>query len=164
MNQQSAEAFAKWLANDQPELFVALYRKAIPAPIVKSLADFSDVLSSIGTGLSAAVSAVGSYVASPQGAQTLGTLGAAYLASKASGQAVQTNYTRAAAGLAPAPIQTIYNPNTMQYEAVLPQANGSYMPLSQANVMPSAFAQIPIWVYFAGGGLLLVMLMMSMRR
>lgn len=161
MNKTSAEQFAKWLANDQPELFVALYRKANPS-VVKSLSDFSDVLSSIGTGLSSAVSAVGSYVSSPQGMQTIGTLGAAYLASKASTSAVSTNLARAQAGYAPAPIQTVYNPQTMQYEAIVSQ-NGSYIPLAKANVMPSGFASIPIWAWATGGGLLLLLIFSTMR-
>ena len=166
MNAQAAAQFSKWLAQEHPELFVALYRRAQPS-IVKTLEDFSDLLSSIGTGLTTAVSTVGSFLTSAQGQQTISALGAAYLQSKAAQQAVNTNLSRAQAGLAPAPIQTVYNPQSGQYEAVLPgQSSGSYIPLAQAQGISPGFSMnsVPTWVWAAGGGLLLALVVRSFLR
>lgn len=162
MNQSAATAFAKWLANDQPELFVALYRQAMPE-LGKGLGDFTDVLSSIGSGLETAVSNVGSFLTSSAGMTSISQLGSAYLNSQAAKSAVNLQASRAQSGLSPAPIQTIYNPATQQYEAVLTQGANT-IPLStqlRSSLMP---AGLPSWAPWAiGGGALLVILLMLRR-
>lgn len=163
MNPNVAAEFAQWLANDQPELFVALYKRALPAvQKAKGLSGFTDVLSSIGSGLSKAVSQVGTFLSSPQGQQTIATLGNAYLQTKAAREAVKVNLQRAQTGQAPAPIQTVYNPNTMQYEAMVTQANGALSPLTPT--LANRLSSLPAWVPWAAGAAGVVLLVILATR
>jgi hypothetical protein len=164
MQDENAIKFAQWLARDQPELFIALYRRAnVVSKAANGLKDFTDLLSSIGSGIATAASSVGTYLTSSQGLQTLTALSSAYLTSKAANQAVGINLQRAQQGLPPAPIQTTYNPTTMQYEAVLP--NGQRLPSGVNTAFSSgfSFASIPVWAYVAAGGLVLGLLFFSSR-
>jgi hypothetical protein len=158
MNAQSAAAFAKWLAHDQPALFVELYKRANT-----SLGDLTDILSSIGSSIGDAVSNVGSFLTTGGGAAAISSLGAAYLQSQAAKNSVSVNYARAQSGLPPAPIQTVYNQGTGQYEAVLQTPGGAMAPLTptlQRTLVPG----MPNWVLWAGGGVALLLLVSLLRR
>lgn len=162
MNQVSAQSLAAWLAKDQPELFVALVKKAMTKSGAQ-LGDFSDILSSIGSSIGDAVSNVGSYLTSSQGLSALTSLSGAYLTSQAQKQAVNLQVARAQAGQSAAPIQTVFNPNTNQYQAVVTQPTGAVVPLTpqlQQSLIPS----VPNWVLYAGGGLVLMFILFSLRR
>lgn len=163
MNTQAAVSFAEWLAHDQPALFVELLKRAAPHA-TKGLSGFTDILSSIGTGLASAAQSVGTYISSPAGSQTLSTLAQAYVQSQAAKQAVSLNYQRAQQGISAAPIQTQYNPQTGQYEALLVQPGGQAIPITP-QVRQSLLAGMPTWLPWAigGGALLLVVLFFSRR-
>lgn len=166
MNPVAAKSFAEWLAHDQPELFVALYKKALPMEVqrgLSGLSGFTDILSSIGTGLSSAVSSVGSFLSSPAGLTTVGTLGATYLQSQAAKQAVNVNLARAQSGVQAAPIQTVYNPSTRQYEAQLVQPTGQSIQLTP-SIMRSIAPGMPTWAPWAIGGVALIALLLFLRR
>jgi hypothetical protein len=155
MSQKSMTDFANWLAIDQPALFVELYKRSLNP----TFGDFTDVLSSIGDSLSNAASSVGSYLTSAAGAQTIAALGTAYLTSQASKNAVSVNLARAQAGIAPAPIQTVLNPTTGQYEAVLTQPSGAVVPVT-SSVQATLIPGIPNLYLYLGGGLLLLLLLL----
>jgi hypothetical protein len=157
LDAKAAVSFAKWLAQDQPALFVELYKRAHV-----SLGDFTDVLSSIGTSLSDAVSGVGSFLTTGGGASAIAQLGGAYLQTQAARNAVNVNLARAQSGLPPAPIQTVFNQSTGQYEAVLQQPGGVMAPLTptlQKTLVPG----LPNWVLWAGGGVAVLLLLNLFR-
>lgn len=164
MNSEAALSFAKWLSVDQPELFVALYKRALPTVAKGALGDFTDILSSIGNSLSSAVTNVGSYLTSSQGMDTIGKLGAAYLNTKASQNAVATNLQRAQSGLQAAPIQTVFNPSTQTYEAVVAQPTGQFIPLNTSVRSALLPAGMPTWVPWAIGGAGLLLVVLLLRR
>lgn len=157
MNKIAAESFAKWLAQDQPALFVALYKKAVPAQTRQELSGFTDVLSSIGSSLGNAVSQVGSFLASPAGIQTVSTIGGAYLQSQAAKQATQLQMARAQSGQYAVPIQTAYNPVTQQYEPLLIQPSGQAVPIT-AQMARELAPNMPMWAWFSIGGVALFLI------
>lgn len=155
MNLSAATAFAKWLAVDQPELFLALHKKATAGG---GFSGFADLFSSLGSGLANAASSVGSYLTSSAGMQAITSLGGAYLNSQAARKAVQLNLQRAQAGAAPEPIQTAFNPATGQFEATASTGGraSAYIPavMSRINWVPVALA----------GGALLVLFLFLRKR
>ena len=163
MNATHAKDFATWLAEDQPELFVALYKKALPQT-VRGIGSFTDVLSSIGTSLSNAASSVGTYLTSSQGLDTLSKLAGTYLTTQASKNAVNTNLARVQAGYAPAPIQTVYNPNTGEYQAVVTNSTGAVVPLSNSVQSALTSMGLPSWAPWALGGAGLLLLVLLLRK
>lgn len=122
--QDSNVLLAAWLAENYPALFAQLVAKVAPAQPAQPLQGFSDVLRSIGSGitsaasaitstLSSGVKAVGSFLGSQQGQETLTGLAAAYGALNAA--TISTQQQRASAGQAPAVIETRYDPSTQSY-------------------------------------------------
>jgi len=112
----NAEAFALWLAHNQPEVFEGALRaaqgKSVPRS-VSNLAGISDVLSSFGTSFTTAVKSVGSFVASPQGMATIGTIGGMYLQSQAQKDALKLQVATIKAGYPPQPVTNSgYNTNS----------------------------------------------------
>lgn len=166
MKIEAAEALAKWLAENQPEIFEGALRAAQGKPIPRTasnLAGIADVMSSIGTGLSTAVRSVGSFIASPGGVATLGTLGGLYLQSQAQRDALRLQTSAAQAGYSPYPVQnTGYNTNsaipiyTPTGQMLTPQLTNQ---LYQQSVTASIMQYLP-W----GIGILAALFFFSSRR
>jgi hypothetical protein len=133
--QQAATALASWLYHVHPELFAAAYLAARSRPS-GTLGDFSDILDSVGSGLSSigsgienAVSSVGSWLTSSQGLTTLSSLGTAYLNNQTQQNVLQTQIARTQAAQAPLAVTYTQAPN------------GSLVP-----VVPVSSAGVPITV------------------
>lgn len=163
MNKSIAIEFARWLATDQPELFVALFKRAKQAS--GELAGIADIFSTIGTSLGNAASAVGSYLTTPGGMNAITQLGSAYLQSRAARQSVQLNLDRARAGQSPEPIQTAYNPATGQFEVVDMNSGAQVLPGARSNITALPMLESR-WLPFAiaGGVLVLGLFFLSRSR
>jgi hypothetical protein len=127
MKQEAAQSLAQWLQRNEPELFAALAQQAARAG---DLAGITDVLSSIGsgiakvagsisTGVATAAKTVGGFLASSNGLSVLSSLGQTYLQSTAQKNALQVQLAAAQAGMAPAPIETRYDPATNSYVPIV---------------------------------------------
>lgn len=165
ITKSSALSLAQWLANDQPRLFQALLEKAAQLKAAQGLGDFSDILSSIGSGISTAVSNVGSFLTSPAGMTTLTTIGTAYLNNQTQSNVLNAQVKIAQAGKTVAPIQTVYNPNTGQYEASYTTAGAQYPVTSQllSSITPASSMQQYLPYLLIGGGLLVVLMLFRSR-
>ncbi len=179
ISQKVADSLAQWLLKDQPGLFVKLAQVARVVPKNTALGDFTDILSAIGSGISTAVSSVGSFLTSAQGLQTLSTLGATYMTTQAQKNALNVQLATTAANKTAAPIQTVYNSQTGQYEALYTTANGQQQVVTSNNaaqfyptgaigsqtIAATASGLTQYLPYIAiGGGLLVLMLLMRSRR
>lgn len=167
MNAVSHTLLAAWLAENQPNVFNALVRRAGIAEAPQRLEGFTDILKSLGSGisnvaksvaggLSSTVKSVGAFLGTKEGAASLTALASTYGAiqlSKVQSQAVQTQASRAAAGLAPAPIEMQWDAARQQYVAVAP--NGAALNAGQLSQLAAA-----PWLPWAmlGGGLILAVL------
>jgi hypothetical protein len=103
----------------------------ISAPDTSAIAntDTSSFWGSIASGVSSAVSSVGSFIASPQGLSSLTQLGTAYYRAQAPVQAtLQTQIARAQAGHSAAPISYMQN------------ASGQIVPVYAGQMPPAAIA------------------------
>lgn len=178
INQNVANSLAAWLLKDQPALFVKLAQVTQVVPKNSALGDFTDILSSIGSGISSAVSSVGNFLTSTQGLQTLATLGSSYLTTTAQKNALNVQLATAAANKPAAPIQTVLNPATGQYQAVYTTVNGQQQVIT-SNTVPQFYPTGAIGAqtvaatsgiskylpYIAvGGGVLLLLVLFSNRR
>lgn len=107
--QRNADAFAKWLAVNQPEIFEGLLRAAVKREIPEksALSGISDVLSSFGTSFGNAVKSVGSFLSSDDGMKTVGTLGALYLQTQAQRDALKLQTATIKAGYPPQPVTNV---------------------------------------------------------
>ena len=160
MNKQAADALANWLLHVHPEIFTAIAKKTIPH--TAALSGVSDVLSSLGTDLSTAVSSVGSWVANPQNFQNLTGAATAYFNSQAPSVAnaqnavFQTQLQRAQAGLSPAPITYAVNAQGQTY----PVYNGNTLsPNTLQTLAPSFMQKYGLWLAFGGGALALIFIL-----
>jgi len=131
--QQAATELASWLYQVHPELFAAAYLAARTARAT-TLGDFSDILDSVGSGLSSvgsgienAVGSVGSWLTSSQGLTTLSSLGTAYLNNQAQQNVLQTQIART---------QALQSPLAVTYTQT---ANGSVVP-----VLPYSSTGVPL--------------------
>jgi hypothetical protein len=164
---------AAWLQEHHPELFAELARRAgvSGAP---GFAGFTDILQSIGSsigsaastlssGLSSAVQSVGSFLKTDAGQGLLTTVAAAKLQSSQN-KAIQTQISRAQAGLAPAPISSTWDASTGTYVPALATPGGAYAisPQMYASLAPSFFDRYGLWI--AGGSAALVLVFMLSRR
>lgn len=176
ISRNTGESLAKWLLKDQPGLFVKLAQVAQVVPS-SGLGDFTDILSSIGSGISSAVSSVGSFLTSTQGLQTLATLGSSYMTTQAQKNALNVQLATAAANKPAAPIQTVLNPATGQYQAVYTTVNGQQQVVTsqtapqfyptgnigaQTVAATSGLSQYLPYIAI-GGGVLLLLLLMNRR-
>lgn len=187
----AGQAFAAWLEANEPDLFQALLKEAAAHGAVAAasapggqLGDWSDVLSSIGSGISDAASSVGTWLTSSQGLQSLSSLANVYLQNQTAQSVTQMQLSRAQAGLPPAPVT--YTTNTAGQ--AVPVYTGSQVPnyiapyAGQAVTLPSGQTAYPLaapalsalapssaltaylpWI-LAGGGLLLLTVLLSSRR
>lgn len=165
--QASAEQLAAWLAKNEPGLFNALMREAA-TQAARDSGQLSGILdwfktagSAIGSAASTAggavtnaVKAVGGYLASEQGMNTLATLGTAYVGYKTQKNVLETQMQLASAGLSPAPITNV--PSVANPSVTVPV----YTPTNQVatdqllyQLRPTFFEQykVPLLI---GGGLL----------
>lgn len=157
---------AAWLQENYPQVFAELAQYAnAPPPDRQSLSGFTDILSSIGSGISSAASsvasglsstvkAVGGFIASDAGQQTLATIVNAKLQSNVNKQLVAAQIARANADQAPAPVQNAINPATGTYMPTLTLANGQTVPVTSsvlAGLQPTFMQRYGIWLL---GGLL----------
>lgn len=132
----AAQAFAAWLEQNEPTLFQALLREAAAnGAVLKGLGDWSDILSSvgnvasdIGSGISDAASSVGGWLTSSTGLSSLTSLANTYLQSQTAQSVTQMQLSRAAQGLAPAPVT--YATNTA----------GQVVPVYTGTTVPSSIA------------------------
>lgn len=130
MKDMAAQAFAAWLQQNEPELFAALLERADRTGVA-GLGAWTDVLSSIGSGLANAVKSVASYVASPSGTSSLTSLAQTYLQSQGQKNALKVQLAQAQAGYTPAPIETRYDAATNTYVPVYtPPAGTAPVPLT----------------------------------
>ena len=154
---RSGAALALWLAKNEPEIFAIMEREANAK--MATLSGWSDVLSNIGTGISNAASAVGSYLTSSQGANTLTSLASTYLAGKQQKNVLNTQLALAQAGLPPAPITNTIGANNQ----VVPV----YTPTNQVatnqvlmSLQPSFLDKYKIPIIAGGAGLILLIALM----
>lgn len=164
MNKPAADAFAHWLAENHPDVFVSVAKAAIPS--LNQLSDISDMLSSIGSSFSDAASAVGDWVSNPQNIQSLSNVASAYF--KTQGAAIQahaqtavlnTQLQRAQYGQIPAAISYQINPAT---GVQMPMYNGQPLsPQQLATLQPSFLQKYGIWLALAGAGVVAVLILRS---
>lgn len=159
MNTKSATEFANWLAQVHPEIFATLAKRAfvVKQPTAK-LGDLTDVLSSIGTDLSGAVSGVGNFLSNSSNVNALATAASSYFNAQASGNTqnavMQTQLARAQAGLSPAPI----NYTTNASGQLVPINTMTGVPFSASAVqsfMPTFLQSYGMWLAIGGAGLAL---------
>lgn len=111
MTLQNGKQLALWLLAVHPDVFAAVYKKAVGAA---GLGDVSDVLDSIGSGISDAASAVGTFFTTPSNITALTSIAGSYFQSQASQANAQTQLAvlqaqaaRTLGGQAPAPISYV---------------------------------------------------------
>lgn len=158
----SGEEFALWLAKNQPDLFLKMLKAAQGG----KLAGLTDVLASIGSGLSTAAKAVGSFAVSKEGATTIASLGAVYLTTRQQKAALNTQVQLAQLGQSPAPIamppgmQPILSSAPVSPVTGIPTASGTlqnfqpipYTPeVGQQLVTTAAFKAYAPWALAVGG-------------
>lgn len=165
MNAKSAEAFALWLAQNQPQVFQAMYEAAYRDQTLRGLHGISDWLSAVGTSIGTAAKAVGQFVTSKEGMATLGTIGGLYLQTQAQKDALKLQVANAQAGQPPAPVQSVganpysavpiyVDPVTGQQQSLTPQ-------LAQ-QLAPSPIQRYGPWMMI--GGVLLIGLILVARK
>jgi hypothetical protein len=173
INPADARQFAAWLAQTHPDLFLAAYHLAAfgATPDTSGLGDLSDFFSSIGTGVSDAVSSVGSFLTNPANLQSIAGLATSYLTAKSQQNVVNSQLARLQASQPPLPVQ--YTQNAAgQYVPVVPVAsNGmvvspsspavsNFVPVTSSMFASSASSSLMQWVpYIAIAGLGLVLLL-----
>jgi len=134
----AAEGLAIWIAQTHPDLFRALVLKAHPP----GLAGFTDVLSSIGSGITSGIKAVGSYIASTDGVKTLSALAGSYLQNRQQQSVLDTQIKLAEMGQAPAPISYTTDPTTGALRGVYSPVGSQSMLLDQSildSLAPAPF-------------------------
>lgn len=166
MNVKSGEALAIWLAQNQPQVFQAMYEAAHrDQNVQRGMHGISDWLSAVGTSIGTAAKAVGQFVTSKEGLATLGTIGGLYLQTQAQKDALKLQVANAQAGQAPAPVQSVganpysavpvyIDPVTGQQQALTPQ-------LAQ-QLAPSPLQQYGPWMMI-GGALLLGLFVLARK-
>jgi hypothetical protein len=166
---------AAWLQEQYPDLFAELVQELSRRAGGQQLSGFTDILSSIGSaigsaattvwsGLSNTVQAVGGVLATKEGAGLLSSLAAIKLQSGAN-SILATQVARAGAGVAPAPIQTTYDPSTGTYVPTVTTASGQQVALTPqmlSSLQPSFIDKYGLWI--AGGGAALLLGVVLLRR
>lgn len=151
----AAEQLAEWIATEQPQLFAALQQAVARSPGVGGI---TDILSSIGAGVSSAVKNVGSFLTSTKGLETLGALGSTYLATKTQQNVLQTQVALAQAGYSPAPITNVMGPNG----TMVPIYQPTQQPVSAAmlaQLQPSFIERYGIYLALGGAAILALFLL-----
>jgi hypothetical protein len=169
----STVLFAAWLQENYPDVYAQLAQQVGAGP-TQHLNGFTDFLRTAGSaiantaktvvsGLSSGVKAVGGYLASSNGMETLSALAQTY--SAVNQATLATQYARAQAGEAPATIETRYDPATGQYVPIYaPNAGSGY--LVNQNVLSKlspGFFQKYLWWIVGGVGVLAVILILRKR-
>ncbi len=153
------EALALWIAQNQPELFKQLAARSNQAGQLHGITDW---LAGVGSSLGTAVKSVGSFLSSPGGIATIGTLGSAYLQTQQQKNALKVQIAQAQAGYPPQPVYS-YGANGATYYQ--DPVTGQQIPMSSAlanQLMPAkSIADYLPWI-FGGGALLLAVY--SMKR
>jgi hypothetical protein len=166
MNINSANQFARWLQVTHPDIFRSILQRV--QPVVAGMGDWTDTLSTIasdvGSGISSAVGAVGSFVSNPANVNALSSVASAYFKSQtpsptlasAQSSVLQTQLARAQAGLPPAPIG--YNASG---QPVYQSASGAYSltPSTLAGLQPSFLQKYGMILAIGGGAVLLLALL-----
>lgn len=158
MNVQTSQQLALWLAKNQPLVFKQLVRESARQGQLRGVTDW---LSAVGSSLSSAVQAAGSFIASPEGMATLGTIGGMVLQTRAQKDALKVQIANARAGYAPVPIESVgANPNSSIPIYVDPVTGQRYPLTSQVSqsLMPTMTLQSML-PWLLGGGLILVVLL-----
>lgn len=157
-----ANALARWLAINQPEVFEGLLRaaqgKTIPRT-VSNLAGIMDVLGNFGTTFSGAVKSVGSFLTSDAGLATVGTIGGLYLQSQAQKDALKLQVATIKAGYPP---QDIVNagPNTNSAVPIYAGTGQALTPQLAARLTPrSILADYAPWGLALAAGLAFLFVM-----
>lgn len=155
-----AEELAVWLAKNQPDVFQAL---VTTAQHKRQLAGITDWLASVGTTVGGAVKSVGSFIASPQGMATLGTIGTVYLQNQAQKEALRLQMAQAQAGYPPQPVYTAGSGEYAQPYYRDPTTGQTYPLTSQlANQLkpPMNWSLIGL----AGGAVVLILFTLARRK
>jgi hypothetical protein len=160
MNKKTSLAFAHWLAKVHPDIFLSIVRNIKPQT---PLGDISDVLSSIGTTLGDAASAVGDWISNPQNINSLSSVATAYFRSQtpsvgnAQNAVFQTQLQRSQYGQMPVPINYAQNASGQ----VVPMYNGQVLSPTQLQSLQPNFLQKYGLVLAVGGGALFLILLLS---
>jgi hypothetical protein len=116
MDVKARTQFAGWLARNYPDLFEAMAAHALNE---NNLSGWTDIFSSIGTGVakvldagSTLVTKVGDFIGTDNGQKTLAQLTGLYAQTQANKDAVKVQLAQAAANKPPAPITTTTQPTT----------------------------------------------------
>lgn len=150
------QAFAYWLAENQPHVFVALVdaMKKEAKRQNGGVAGITDWLSNVGTTIGSATKSVGSFLTSQQGLATLSTVGGLYLQTQAQKDALKVQVAQMQAGNAPQPIYSAganYNSSVPIY---VDPTTGQRLPLSSSlatQLMPERFSgYLPMFLIGAG--------------
>lgn len=142
----AAQALAAWLERYEPALFQALAVRANVTPGV-GLGDWSDILSSIGSGvssvasdigsgISSAASGVGDWLTTGGGTQALANLATTYVQSQQAQSLTNLQIARAQQGLPPAPVavaQSAYGAPVPIYTGQAPPAGSQLVTLANGS-------------------------------
>jgi hypothetical protein len=136
MNRTARYQFAGWLAKNYPEFFEAVAAHATNA---SNLSGWTDILSSIGSGISKAatvagtlVQRVGDFVGTDDGQKTLSSLANIYMQTQANKAALKVQQTAMSQGAPPAPIVTTTQPVTGETVPMYAPPNQPAKPLTPA--------------------------------
>lgn len=157
---KNADALARWLADNQPEVFEGVLRTALVKKTPRStvgLSGISETLSAFGTSFGSAVKSVGSFLTSEDGMKALGTVGGLYLQSQAQKDALKLQTAVVQAGYSPYPVQNV-GVNTNGASPIY-TPTGQYLTSSLANQLTpktSVLQEYLPWVLLFGGGLALL--------
>ena len=167
----AGDAFALWIAQNQPDLFKALLQKTAEQHAHRrgtGLSGITDWLSTVGSSIGSAAKNVGSFLSSPEGMKSLTSLSSVYLQTQAQKDALRIQLAYAQSGQAPAPVQMMgtapgtqtpyyIDPNTGLRMALTPQLTNQLLP-------QQSFETVLPWILGGGGVLLLLFVMSGNRR
>jgi MYXO-CTERM domain-containing protein len=173
INPAAAKQFAAWLYQTHPDLFLAAYHLSAfgATPDTSGLGDISDFLSSIGSGVSDAVSSVGSFLTNSDNLKTMAGLASSYLSAQTQQNVVNAQLARLQQSKPPVPVQYTQN-SAGQYVPVVPVASSgqmvapsspyvaSYVPVSSSMFSTggaSSLMQYAPWIAVAGLGALFLL-------
>jgi hypothetical protein len=172
--------FVLWARQDHPALYQYLL-KTVPAVAaveqaitVKTLGDWSDIFSSIGSGISSAASAVSSGVSSAWGSISKAAIAFAPAAGQIAGTLINANQQKqllntqlqlANAYQRPAQMATLPNGQVVPVQpGVMGQTGYNYGGQVYSPYSPGAFGGIPTGYLIAGAGGLLLVVLLALRK
>jgi hypothetical protein len=171
INPAAARAFATWLYQTHPDLFLAAYHLSAfgATPDTSGLGDISDFFSAIGTSVADAASSVGSFLTNSDNLKTFAGLAGSYLTAQTQQNVVNSQLARLQQSQPPVPVRYTQTP-AGQYVPVVPVSStgqmvapsspyvANYVPVSSSMFstgLSSSLMQYAPWIAVAGLGVLL---------